>query len=191
MAVRDPAEGRLMTSDGSAEAVFRRLYESHHAAVLGYCLRRTGWDDAQDVTAEVFVIAWRKIDEQPDADRTRAWLFGIAYRVLCHHWRSQSRYGRLKRRVAGTSTPAEPGPEGVVVRRADGQRVLDAVQRLREADQEILRLAGWEELPHADIAEILGISVAAVDQRLHRAKRRLAREYDKAGLGVVAGGGVS
>ena len=76
--------------------------------------------------------------------------------------------------------PIEPGPETVVVRRAEDRRVLEAVGRLRPADQEILRLAGWEEMPHADIAEVLGISAAAVDQRFHRAKRRLAREYDRA-----------
>jgi RNA polymerase sigma-70 factor (ECF subfamily) len=44
------------------------------------------------------------------------------------------------------------------------------------------RLAGWEGLPHSDIARILGCSVEAVGQRLHRAKKRLAKELQAAGL---------
>lgn len=169
-----------MTRDANADAVFRRMYEAHYGEVLAYCLRRTGRSDAHDATSEVFLIAWRKINDLPEADKVRSWLFGIAYRVLGHQWRSRSRYGRLKRKVAAAPRRVEPGPETLVVRRAEDRRLLQAVDRLRRADQEILRLAGWEELPHADIAEMLGISIAAVDQRFHRAKRRLAREYDKA-----------
>jgi RNA polymerase sigma-70 factor (ECF subfamily) len=181
MEVAHSAEAGAMKLDRGGEAAFRRLYELHYAEVLAYCLRRTDRSDAHDATSEVFLIAWRKIDELPEAEKVRSWLFGIAYRVLGHQWRSRARYGRLKRKVAVTSNSAAPGPETVVVRRAEDRRVLDAVRRLRPSDQEILRLAGWEEIPHAEIAEILGISVAAVDQRFHRAKRRLAREYDTAG----------
>jgi RNA polymerase sigma-70 factor (ECF subfamily) len=188
MEVSHPAKTGTMKLNQSAETAFRRLYESHYTEVLAYCRRRTGRADAHDATSEVFLIAWRKIDDLPDADKVRAWLFGIAYRVLGHQWRSRYRYGRLKRRMAGTAHTAEPGPERVVVRRAEDRRVLEAVRRLRPADQEILRLAGWEEMPHADIAVILGISVAAVDQRFHRAKQRLASEYDKAGAGDERGG---
>jgi RNA polymerase sigma-70 factor (ECF subfamily) len=179
MEVAHRAKTDTMKRDQSAEAVFRRLYESHYDEVLAYCLRRTDRSDAHDATSEVFLIAWRKIDELPEADKLRSWLFGVAYRVLGHQWRSRSRYGRLQRKVAVTSHSAEPGPETVVVRRAEDRRVLEAVRRLRPADQEILRLAGWEEMPHSDIAQILGISTAAVDQRFHRAKQRLARAYDK------------
>lgn len=179
MGASDQAGPLAMNADDGAEAAFRRLYEAHHSDVLAYCLRRTGRADALDATSEVFLIAWRKIDNLPSGDKTRAWLLGIAYRVVGHQWRSRSRYRRLAARVAGTPPASQPGPEVVVVRRAEDRRVLDAARRLRPADQEILRLAGWEEMPHADIAEILGISVAAVDQRFHRAKLRLASEYDR------------
>jgi RNA polymerase sigma-70 factor (ECF subfamily) len=64
-----------------------------------------------------------------------------------------------------------------VVRRAEYDSVLEAAARLSRADREILTLAAWEGLPHREISEVLGCSVAAVDQRLHRAKRRLAKHY--------------
>jgi RNA polymerase sigma-70 factor (ECF subfamily) len=176
-----------MKLDQEAEAAFRTLYESHYDDVLAYCRRRTGTSDAHDATSEVFLIAWRKLDDLPEPEKVRSWLFGVAYRVLGHQWRSRSRYGRLQRRVAGTGHRTEPGPEAVVLRNAEDRRVLNALARLRPTDQEILRLAGWEEMPHAHIAEVLGISVAAVHQRFHRAKARLARAYDE--LGSATGGG--
>lgn len=57
--------------------------------------------------------------------------------------------------------------------------MLAALSRLRPPDQEILRLAVWEELPHRDIAAILGCSESSVAVRLHRARIRLGREIGK------------
>ena len=163
----------------TAAATFRHLYEAHYRSVLAYCLRRTRRSDAHDAAAEVFAIAWRKIDEIPDGDKARTWLYGVAYRVLGHQYRGRRRFERLKSRVAGTRAAVPPEPEAVVVRRAQDEQLVVAAARLSRTDREILMLAGWEELPHADIAELLGISVAAVDQRFHRAKQRLAREYTR------------
>ena len=55
--------------------------------------------------------------------------------------------------------------------------VLEAATHLNPGDREILNLAAWEGLAHRQIAEVLGCSIAAVDQRLHRAKQRLAKQY--------------
>ena len=173
------ASGRRQVDDPAASDAFDRLYRRYQADVLAYCRRRTNPTDAHDAAAEVFTIAWRKIDLVPEGDRARAWLFGVAYRVLGHQWRSRRRVRRLRERLTHLGDAAQPGPESVVVRRAQDREVLEAAGRLRPSDREVLRLAGWEELPHAEIAEILGISVSAVDQRFHRAKKRLAREYDR------------
>lgn len=177
--------GRHMTDRPGSEAVFRHCYEAHYRDVLAYCRRRVGHSDAPDAAAEVFTVAWRRIEDMPGDERQRAWLLGIAYRVIGHKWRSRTRYSRLKQRVAGVADGAADShdPATVVVQRAQDRRVRDAAARLRPTDQEILRLAGWDELPHAEIATILGISVAAVDQRFHRAKKRLAREYERMSRG--------
>ena len=178
-------DGRHMTDRPGSEAVFRRCYEAHYRDVLAYCRRRVGHVDALDTAADVFMVAWRRIEDLPDVEGQRAWLLGIAYRVVGHKWRSRTRYSRLKQRMAGVAggSPDPDDPATVVVQRAQDRRVREAASRLRPTDQEILRLAGWEELPHAEIAAILGISVAAVDQRFHRAKKRLAREYDRMSRG--------
>ena len=79
-----------------------------------------------------------------------------------------------------------------MVQRAEYDAVLEAASRLNVRDREVLNLAAWEGLPHSEIAEVLGCSIAAVDQRLHRAKKRLARHYHALnrtqGLRTVAGG---
>ncbi len=157
---------------------FHRLYDRHYDALLGYFLRRSDRASAQDLTAEVFLVAWRRIDEVPRGDETLLWLYGVAANVVAHHRRSAARAARLETRLrslGGSNDPDEPEPQ--VVRRSEYEEVLAAAARLRARDREILRLAAWEELPHDQIARLLGVSVAAVDQRLHRAKKRLAREY--------------
>lgn len=174
-----PAGVAIAMDQTDDEAVFDDLYHRHYRAVLAYCRRRTNASDAQDAASEVFLVAWRRFNDRPSDDRILPWLYAIAYRVVGHQWRSQNRRRRLRERVVSIVEPSQPAPDAVVVRRAEDRRVVEAAARLRPADQEILRLAGWEQLPHADIATILGISPAAVDQRFHRAKKRLAREYDR------------
>lgn len=170
------ARGLTLVASGRED--FRSLYDRHYDALLGYFLRRSDRASAQDLTAEVFLVAWRRIDDVPSGDETRLWLYGVAANVAAHHRRSVARKARLEHRLRSVEGRADPDqPEPQVVRRSEYEQVLAAAARLRDRDQEILRLAAWEELPHDQIARLLGVSVAAVDQRLHRAKKRLAKEY--------------
>ncbi|HEX9854053.1 MAG TPA: sigma-70 family RNA polymerase sigma factor [Acidimicrobiia bacterium] len=148
------------------------LFERHYDDVLGYCARRIGRSDADEAAAEVFAVAWRRIDEIEWAT-VRPWLFGIARGVLANRWRSLHRWSRLNRRVAALAREYGESPEVVVVRRDQDRVVVDALHRLSHIDQEVLRLTAWEELNSAEISQVLGISTAAVDKRRQRALRRL------------------
>ncbi len=154
---------------------FSDLYEQHGPQILTYFKRRTDSETAKDCAADTFLVAWRRIDDVP-ADAL-PWLYGVARRVLANHRRSGGRMGRLVSRLAGFRPDADPDPETIVLRRADEAALVDAVNRLRPDDRELLLLARWEELPHAQIGDVLGCSAHAVDQRVHRATRRLAREF--------------
>jgi RNA polymerase sigma-70 factor (ECF subfamily) len=156
---------------------FDRLYDGYFQEVLAYCLRRVPTVDGYAAANEVFEIVWRRIADVPDDDAARAWLLTVARRVVYRYWRGASRFRRLLRRVTVVDPPP-PAPDEVVVRRAELDGVLEALARLQPRDRELLQLAAWEELPHVEIAESLGCTVAAVDQRLHRAKRKLAAAYD-------------
>jgi RNA polymerase sigma factor (sigma-70 family) len=154
---------------------FEQVYAAHHAAILGYALRRTGSaDDAADVIAETFLTAWRRIDDVPAGDAARPWLYGVARRVLANQRRGEQRRTalgeRLRFELAAEPYDREPPPglEGVAV----------AFRRLGDADREILTLAGWEGLDAGQIAVVLGCSRNAARIRLHRARRRFAAALD-------------
>lgn len=168
-----------MASTVTDEDRFRRLYELHAGSILTYFKRRTDSESAQDCTAETFLVAWRRIDDVPgDA---LPWLYGVARHVLQNQQRSRGRMARLVSRVRSMQPAPEPSPELAVIRRFEDAELVDALRRMRHEDQELLLLANWEELPHADIGEMLGCSAHAVDQRIFRAMHRLARELTDAG----------
>lgn len=160
------------------EREFEALYTAHHRAVLAYCARRASRTDAWDAASEVFLVAWRRLDDAPPPTEARAWLLGVAYKVLSNQRRGTQR----RRRLAAKATPAELNggrqPDEQLIRSEDETAVIAALRRLRAADREILQLSLWEEMAPVDIATVLGISRAAVDQRYSRAKRRLAREMN-------------
>jgi RNA polymerase sigma-70 factor (ECF subfamily) len=167
------------TADAARVRRFDELYHAHHNAVLAYCLRRAEWADAYDVTAEVFIIVWRRFDELPNDDDLGRWLYGVAAKVLANHRRGLRRMSRLVRRIGGLPAGFDPGPEVPVVRNAEHTEVIQALGRLRPADQEVLRLYAWEDLSHRAIADILGTTEAAIGQRIHRAYQRLGKQLTR------------
>ncbi|TDC27574.1 sigma-70 family RNA polymerase sigma factor [Streptomyces sp. 8K308] len=149
---------------------FDRLYRATYRRVFAYVLRRLSETAAQDVVSEVYTVAWRKRRHLPEDDHEAAlWLFGIARNVLANQARSQRRWARLMLRVA-----EHPPPPAV----DDQHGVGLALTALSAVDQEVLRLAYWDDLPHRDIAVILGVSAAAVTTRLSRARERLRAALD-------------
>jgi RNA polymerase sigma-70 factor, ECF subfamily len=154
---------------------FDRLFDQHHQAVQRYCLRRVAWHEVNDVVADVFLAAWRRIGDIP-SDHELPWLYGIAKNVIRNSRRSQDRRERLLRRIDGQGANHEPSAEVHVVRRLEEQMLLEALTSLPESDRELLRLKCWERLTNAEIAVSLGTSSHAVDMRVSRARRRLARE---------------
>ena len=155
---------------GEREARFRSIFELSEREILAYALRRVRRpEDAADVVAETFLAAWRRIDDVPDGDAGRLWLYGAARRVLANQRRGDLRRSRLADalRVELAATAVAPAP-------ADQSSVLrDALGRLEEPDREVLALRYWEELTPAEIAVVLGVPAVTARSRLHRARRRL------------------
>jgi RNA polymerase sigma-70 factor (ECF subfamily) len=165
----------------SREERFDRVFADYHQRVYAYCRRRADEETAKDCASETFLIAWRRIGSVPDDDRTLPWLYEVARRVLANRYRSQRRFKRLITRLGGLASDPIQGPASQAIQHDENRQVLEGLGRLRRQDQELLRLAVWEELPHAAIGEILGCSAHAVDQRIRRAEDRLARELERAG----------
>lgn len=170
-----------MVEPRDADARFRGLYDEHHRAIHAYFLRRVDRLAAQDCTGRVFAVAWSRFDQIPGGERGRLWLYGVARNVLNNHLRSIRRRSNLISRLSGVADWKVRSPEDEVFGNAERTNLLTALQQLSERDQELLRLAYWEELHHKDIAELLGCSPSAVDVRLHRARRRLAKGLEQIG----------
>ena len=162
-----------------SEQRYRQLFDRHSREVYAYCRRRTDADTAADCAAETFLVAWRRLDDIPDGDATLWWLYGVARRVLANEFRRNRRSAGLVGKLRLNEPETDPSPEVVVLRRERDRTMLAALARLRPDDQELLRLAWWDGLPHAQVAEALGCSPQAASQRIHRAARRVAKEYER------------
>ncbi len=157
-----------------AEDRFTELYRRHHPAVWAYALRRLpAGADPGDAAAEVFAVAWRRLDRVPAEPETLLWLYATARRVVANSARTAGRRHRLAGRLAALRDTREPRTDPVPGEHAE---VLAALDRLGPAEREAIRLAVWEDLPVRDIARVLGCSANAVSLRLGRARRRLGTE---------------
>lgn len=158
-------------SDELAQVQFSRLYREHGRAILAYALRRVeDREDAADVVAETFMIAWRRLAEVPFGAGARLWLYAVARRVIANLHRSERRRTRLGRRLAESlrtelATHPAPGSEAVAA--------LRAMNELSDEDRELLLLVAWEGLSPSEAAKVLAVSSLAARSRLHRARRRL------------------
>ena len=163
-----------MTSQTADRSRFEAIWRQHRHQVLAYCLRRASTADAEDACAETFLVVWRRIDEIPSAPKTLPCLYGIARKSLSNQTRAFYRRGRLHTKLTNLCMTTAADPMLVVVQSADDKVVTDAVRRLRPVDREIVMLDVWEDLSRTEIAEVMGMTRAAVDQRIHRAYQKLS-----------------
>lgn len=176
-----------MSQIDSRDEAFRRLYQAHFDAVLGFALRRTDRaEDAADVTADTFLVAWRRFRHVPEGEAARPWLYGVARRVLANQRRGEGRRAALGDRLRHQLERAVADLSDDVCHRAD---VVAAMARLSARDEEILQLHLWEGLESREIADVLGVSAAVVRPRLSRAKARLRQVLgnDPAAAGHLPG----
>lgn len=159
------------------ERWLERLLEETEDQLLRYALRRAPREDAEDVVAETYLVAWRRRDAVPEPPDHLLWLFGVARRQLANRHRSLARLQRLRLRIAREPVVSETGPE------KDGRAadVREALGRLPSGDAEVLRLLAWEGLSQREAAEVLGTTENAVALRASRARRRLAALLDRSG----------
>jgi RNA polymerase sigma-70 factor (ECF subfamily) len=168
-----------MTID-DRERSFRALYERARPRLLAYALRRTASpEDAADVVAETFAIAWRRLDALPDGEAGLLWLYATCRRVIANHGRRAKHRVELVERMSAqlrtvVSDPLDAGADAMLAARSLG--------RLADDDREILMLVSWEGLSSAEVARLLGCSPTAARIRLHRARARLIAEMEQLGL---------
>ncbi|MFC6086346.1 RNA polymerase sigma factor [Sphaerisporangium aureirubrum] len=165
---------------------FEEMYTANYADLLGYVRRRTeSADDAADALAETFTTAWRRLDDVPEGEQARLWLYGVARKVLSNQRRGESRRSALAGRLRDELGAWDAGAWDEAMPQQDTGAIRAAFQRLGADDRELLSLVSWEGLDTAQVATVLGCSRGAVRVRLHRARKRLARELHAAELDLT------
>lgn len=164
-------------SHGERTRRFDALFHTYSPDIVSYCAWRAGSaSDAQDAVAEVFLTAWRRLDELPAGTAVRVWLYATARRVLANQRRSSRRRLALRDRLAleATDVAAEWFSTG-----SQDQVVHEALRRLKARDREVLLLAVWEGLAPAEIGAVLGCLTVTARGRLHRARFRFRVAFEE------------
>jgi RNA polymerase sigma-70 factor (ECF subfamily) len=154
------------------ECAFETLLERHQRAVLNFCYRLLGnAADADDVAQEAFVRLYQQC-AQLDPDRPLpAWLFTVARRLCIDRHRHRHRHPTEPLATA----PELVTRENVVQNRELEAAIAAAIAALPEEQRTAIVLAEYHGLAQAEIAEIMGGSVKAVETRIYRARRELRR----------------
>jgi RNA polymerase sigma-70 factor (ECF subfamily) len=150
-------------------AEFEALFRDTRSPLLAYLTRRAPAEDAADLLAEVYLVAWRRRDALPRGEERRLWLFGVARRLLADHHRSAGR-----RLDAAGGAPC-PVPDGATCDDRRGESVRQVLATLGDLDRELVTLTTWEGMTPAEAARVVGITAGTARVRLHRARARLAR----------------
>ena len=160
------------------ERRFRSVYDAAYVDLLRFVSRRVHPTHAEDVVAEVVLVAWRRLEDVPaEQGAARAWLFGVARKTLQNTQRRENRQDAVAVRLAEVRHSAEDAglhPD-LVACRVD---VAAAWPLLTVAEREAITLSVMDGLTAPEAAAVLGISATAFRLRLSRARRALRRHVD-------------
>ncbi|MGD0166262.1 MAG: sigma-70 family RNA polymerase sigma factor [Gaiellaceae bacterium] len=158
-------------------AAFEQLFRDTRSDLLAYILRRSrSPEDAADILAEAYRIAWEKLERVPEGERARLWLFGVARNLLMKRASRMRSADALVERLAAELRSAQPATSQIDRERRDALRA--ALSGLSVRDREILTMTAWDGLTPRQIATVMGTPANLVRVRLHRARARLKRQLD-------------
>ncbi len=166
------------------------LVSIYSPRVFGLLYRLTGSaDEAEDLLQETFLRMVRAIGAYENRGRFEAWLFHIAANLARDYVRRERRRGNTQsfdeagggegRETAGFPRwvgPQTEEPPNRLLRQEDAQRLSECLNRLSQAEREILLLRHYAGLPFREIAELLGVPLGTALARAHRALARLREE---------------
>jgi RNA polymerase sigma-70 factor (ECF subfamily) len=168
--------GRRSTEEATLEPdpkqIMDALYREHADRILRYALRRVRADDAHEVVAQTFVVAWRRLHDIPGDPLP--WLIGITRNTIRNLERADRRRSRLETRVASAQTPTEIELHPPEL----SEEMSRALRSLSCDDREILFLIAWDGLDQAEAAAAMGWSRPNFRLRLHRARKRLRQRLE-------------
>lgn len=143
-------------------------------------MRHVDRETAQEVVAETFLVAWRRLEDVPG--EALPWLLVVARNTVRNHSRSQYRARQLHSALAGLAPAGPTDPAAAVHER---QMLLRALAAMTANDREAILLVAWDGLTSGQASAVLGCSEAAFKMRLSRARRRLADAVEEPSVRTV------
>jgi RNA polymerase sigma-70 factor (ECF subfamily) len=175
------APASLGTARPQSVDATRLLYERHSGRIFGYCLSLLhSREDAEDAVQQTFLNAQTGLRRGVVPEYELAWLFKIAKNVCSNRRASAWRRGRVE-------TARDLDLLQDVVASPERQEELSIAELTRaltgipERQRRALLLREWKGLSYVEIGAQLGVSVAAVETLLFRARRSLAEELEQTG----------
>jgi RNA polymerase sigma-70 factor (ECF subfamily) len=160
------------------------LYSSYADQVFGYASRRVGTDDAADVVADTFLVAWRRLEDVPED--ALPWLYAAARNVINNTRRAEIRRFALRSRLLNSGGLETDDPAPLIVARAD---IVAAMRLLPAPEREALILVAWGDLEPGLAAALLGCSPGTFAVRVHRGRQHLTKILASSELDADAAAG--
>ncbi|OGR82060.1 MAG: hypothetical protein A2901_04370 [Elusimicrobia bacterium RIFCSPLOWO2_01_FULL_54_10] len=188
--IRDPLEPELLrkSREGDPKA-FEELIKKHEAKIYSLLLSMSGnAADAADLFQEAFISAWRNIRSFKENSSFSTWLYRIAVNTLLMKKRKKkvstvsldvpvlSNGEEIKRDFAGDWSD---NPLASLENKEVKDRLNAAIQQLPEKYKTVLLLSDIQGLPNEEIRKVLGVSLASVKTRLHRARLHLREKLSE------------
>ncbi len=159
----------------NADARFRALFEATYPSVARYVRHRgLSGQDAEDLVAATYEVAWQRLDVVPTGQQALPWLFAVALNHLRNHRRKLLRERALLEHLPPPENAPAPSEPAIVTWR----NIRGALDALAADDRELVLLVAWDGLSPSQAGSVLGLTPVAARSRLHRARARLADLLD-------------
>ena len=174
---------------GDASA-FEELVVSYQAQIYRLCYRMTGnADDAQDMTQETFLKAWKNLSGFQFDAAFSTWLYRLASNCCLDYLRGLKRRPTVSLTVENNQDDEEimdvadhaPTPEELTIRNEEHENLRIAMSLIDEEQRQILTLRVVNDLSYTEIAEILNVKEGTVKSRLSRARENLRKKLTEIG----------
>ena len=173
------------------DAAFGILVEKYQKSVHAFVWRKIDdYHDAEDITQEVFLQAYRKLSTLKNTTQFAGWLYVIANRRCIDWMRKQKLIQKRKPAMQSLeNTPVEEIEESSYTQYALEQRMTERTEyyyelvqklldKLPENERTVVTLYYLDEMPTKEIGKFLGVPVNTIASRLHRARKRLQTDQD-------------